>query len=102
MASRADVPVTADPAPRFVLLGELASGGMGSVDLVRMIDALGERVAAMKRMHPQFSRDAEFVQMFRDEIWLTRELRHENVVELVGWGEDDEGPYLVMEFVEGA
>jgi eukaryotic-like serine/threonine-protein kinase len=102
MASRSDVPATADPAPRFVLLGELASGGMGSVDLVRMIDASGERIAAMKRMHPQFSRDAEFVQMFRDEIWLTRELRHENAVELVGWGDDDEGPYLVMEFIDGA
>jgi serine/threonine protein kinase len=102
MTSRSDVRATADPAPRFVLLGELASGGMGSVDLVRMTDAAGERIAAMKRMHPQFSRDAEFVQMFRDEIWLTRELRHENVVELIGWGEDDEGPYLVMEFVDGA
>jgi serine/threonine protein kinase len=102
MAPRSDVTASADPSPRFVLLGELASGGMGSVDLVRMIDPSGVRVAAMKRMHPQFSRDAEFVQMFRDEIWLTRRLRHENVVELIGWGEDDEGPYLVMEFVDGA
>ncbi len=106
MASGWDLPLERDAAsseaPRFVLLGELASGGMGSVDLVRMTDASGERVVAMKRMHPQFSRDAEFVQMFRDEIWLTQSLRHENIVQLIGWGEDDDGPYLVMEFVDGA
>lgn len=91
----------ADP-PRFVLLGELASGGMGYIDLARMTDASGERVVAMKRVHPQFSRDAEFVRMFRDEIWLTQGLHHPNVVELVGWGEDEDGPYLVMELVDGA
>ena len=31
--------------------------------------------------------------MFRDEIWLTGSLSHANVVGLVGWGEDDGGPY---------
>jgi hypothetical protein len=40
--------------------------------------------------------------MFRDEIWLTQGLHHPNVVELVGWGEDEDGPYLVMELVDGA
>ena len=91
-------PATAN-APRFVLLGELASGGMGSVDLVRMTDAWGERTVAMKRVHPHFAKDDEFVSMFNDEILLTQGLHHENIVELIGWGEDSSGPYLVMEFV---
>jgi serine/threonine-protein kinase len=83
------------------LARELTSGGMGSVDLVRMIDASGERIAAMKPAHPQFSRTPVSPDVSRRNL-ADLDLRHENVVELVGWGEDDESPYLVMEFVEGA
>lgn len=89
------------PALDLTVLGEIASGGMGAVELARLTDSDGERLVAVKRMHPEYSRDPEFVRMFRDEIWLTGSLSHPNVVGLVGWGEDEGGPYLVMEYVEG-
>jgi serine/threonine protein kinase len=88
-------------APELTVLGEIAKGGMGSVELARMVDAAGESLVAVKRMHPEHSRDLDFVRMFRDEIWLMGALRHPNIVSLVGWGEDEGGPYLVMEYVDG-
>jgi len=88
-------------APALTVIGEIASGGMGSVELARMVDASGERLVAVKRMHPEHARDLEFVRMFRDEIWLMGALRHPNLVGLLGWGEDEGGPYLVMEYVDG-
>ncbi|MBI3205308.1 MAG: protein kinase [Myxococcales bacterium] len=89
------------PALDLTVLGEIASGGMGAVELARLTDPDGERFVAVKRMHPEYSRDPEFVRMFKDEIWLTGSLSHPNVVGLVGWGEDDGGPYLVMDYIEG-
>jgi len=89
------------PALSLTVLGEIASGGMGAVELARLDDGGGERFVAVKRMHPEYARDQEFVRMFRDEIWLTGSLAHPNVVGLVGWGDDDDGPYLVMEYVDG-
>jgi serine/threonine protein kinase len=91
-----------------MVLGELASGGMGRVDLARVIadgdvKARGaRRILAVKRLHPHLARDARFVEMFLDEVWMTAALRHPNVVELVGWGRDVAGCFLAMEFVHGA
>ncbi len=85
----------------LTVLGEIASGGMGTVELARLSDPDGDRLVAVKRMHPEYARDPEFVRMFRDEIWLTGSLNHPNVVGLVGWGEDEAGPYLVMEYLDG-
>ena len=32
---------------------------------------------------------------------MTASLKHPNVVEVVGWGTDDEGTYLAVELVQG-
>jgi serine/threonine-protein kinase len=85
----------------LAVLGELASGGMGRVDLARVIGA-EEWVVAVKRLHPHLARDAHFVAMFLDEVRVAGSLRHPNIVELVGWGKDDDGTFLAMEFVYGA
>src|SRR5688572_26759361 len=88
-------------APELMLLGEIASGGMGSVQLGRLRDGVGERLVAFKRMHPEYAKDPDFVRMFKDEIFLTGSIRHPSVVGLIGWGEDQDGPYLLMEYIEG-
>lgn len=85
-------------SPGLVVLGRLASGGMGTVSLARTDD--GELVA-VKRMHPHLAEDSHFLRMFLDEIWLTGALDHSNVVKLVAWGVDDTGPYFATEFVHG-
>ncbi len=56
---------------------------------------------ALKRLLPAWRRDARSVTAFLDEARLMGLLRHPNVVRVFDVGEDEEGPYLLMEFVDG-
>ena len=81
---------------------ELASGGMGSVELSRALSGshAGE-IVAVKRLHPHLEREKHFADMFFDEAWITAGLHHPNVVEIFDWGTDSVGRYLALEFVPG-
>ena len=81
---------------------ELASGGMGSVELARAIGGprSGE-VVALKRLHPHLEREKQFADMFFDEALISSGLRHPNVGMMFDWGTDSSGRYLAMEFVPG-
>ncbi len=80
---------------------EIARGGMGSVSLVVRDHGHFERLHARKRLH-ESSRDDEAMRaMFLDEARIAGLIRHPNVVSVTDVGEDDEGPYLVMDYVDG-
>ncbi|MCB9623558.1 MAG: serine/threonine protein kinase [Sandaracinus sp.] len=85
-------------AAGYVPLFELAKGGLGRVEVVMRHDGSYERLYVKKRPH---GKDAETRATFLDEARLAGLLRHPNVVGVLDVGEDDEGPYLVMDFVEG-
>ena len=75
--------VSADPRMigRYALYNEIASGGMATVHFGRLVGAGGfSRTVAIKRLHPQFASDPEFVAMFLDEARLAARIRHPNVV----------------------
>ncbi|MEM9188155.1 MAG: serine/threonine-protein kinase [Myxococcota bacterium] len=79
----------------------LAEGGMGRVDLaVRHVGGF-QRLYAVKRLHPHLASDPEFRDMFLDEARIAGHLRHPNIVGVLDVGEDDQGPYLVMDYVDG-
>ena len=62
-------------------LREIASGGMATVHFGRLLGPVGfSRTVAIKRLHPQFAKDPEFVAMFLDEARLAARIRHPNVV----------------------
>jgi eukaryotic-like serine/threonine-protein kinase len=86
---------------KLELLGKLATGGMATVWVARNA-AEPERLIALKRIHRHLAKSGDFLSMFLDEIWMTGELAHANVVPLVGWGVDQDGPYMAMELVRGA
>jgi serine/threonine-protein kinase len=87
---------------RLESLAEIARGGMGSVELCRVIDGrLAGHIIAIKRLHANIAEDAEFVSMFLDEAWITAALKHPNVAQVMAWGTDDEGPFLAIELVQG-
>ena len=66
---------------RYALFDEIASGGMATVHLGRLLGPSGfARTVAIKRLHPQFAKDPEFVAMFLDEARLAARIRHPNVV----------------------
>jgi len=65
---------------RYALYEKIASGGMASVHIGRLLGPVGfARTVAVKRMHPQFAEDPEFVSMFIDEARLAARIRHPNV-----------------------
>src|SRR3954471_8877544 len=87
---------------RYVLYGELASGGMATVHFGRLSGPVGfSRTVAIKRLHPQFAKDPEFVTMFLDEARLCGRIRHPNVVPTLDVVATEGEIFLVMEYVAG-
>src|SRR5205823_5990943 len=87
---------------RYILHGELASGGMATVHFGRLRGPVGfSRTVAIKRLHPQFAKDPEFVAMFLDEARLAARVRHPNVVHTLDVVSKQDEIFLVMEYVAG-
>ena len=88
---------------RYLLCGEIASGGMATVHLGRLIGAGGfSRTVAIKRLHPPFARETEFVAMFLDEARLAARICHPNVISVLDVVTDGADLFLVMEYVRGS
>jgi eukaryotic-like serine/threonine-protein kinase len=87
---------------RYALHDEVASGGMASVHLGRLLGPVGfARTVAIKRLHPQFAKDPAFVAMFLDEARLASRIRHPNVVPTLDVVNLEDELFLVMEYVHG-
>lgn len=86
----------------YELLRLLATGGMAEVYEARLPGPHGfSKRVAVKRMLPQFARDARLVAMFCDEARIHAGLDHPNLVEVIDFGEDGGELYLAMELVDG-
>jgi hypothetical protein len=87
---------------RYLLFDEVASGGMATVHLGRLLGPAGfARTVAIKRMHPQFAKEPEFVSMFMNEARLASRIQHPNVVSTLDVIAQDGELLLVMEYVPG-
>jgi serine/threonine-protein kinase len=87
---------------RYVLYDEIASGGMATIHLGRMLGQVGfTRTVAIKRLHPHFAKDPEFVAMFIDEARLAAGISHPNVVSTLDVVALEGDLFLVMDYVEG-
>jgi serine/threonine-protein kinase len=87
---------------RYALYDEIASGGMATVHFGRLRGPLGfSRTVAVKRLHPQYARDPEFVAMFIDEARLAARIRHPNVVQTLDVVATEGELFLVMDYVQG-
>ncbi len=87
---------------RYEIITHLAAGGMATVFLGRALGAAGfHRLVAIKLLHPHVAADQQFTTMFLDEARLAARIHHPNVVPTLDLQHGSEGPYLVMEFVEG-
>jgi len=87
---------------RYALYDAIASGGMATVHLGRLIGHVGfERTVAIKRLHPQFAQDPEFVSMFLDEARVVGRIRHPNVVPTLDVVAASGELFIVMEYVQG-
>ncbi|MBX3184038.1 MAG: protein kinase [Polyangiaceae bacterium] len=87
---------------RYAIYQEIAAGGMATVHLGRLVGEGGfSRTVAIKRLHPQFARDADFVDMFLDEARIAARIRHPNVVSTLDVVANDGALLLVMDYVHG-
>jgi len=87
---------------RYALYDEIASGGMATVHIGRLLGAVGfSRTVAIKRLHPHFAKDPEFVSMFVDEARVAARIRHPNVVPTLDVVQTEDELFLVMEYVQG-
>jgi eukaryotic-like serine/threonine-protein kinase len=83
---------------RYRLVAPLGSGASAQVYLAE--DVTLERRVAVKILHPAFAGDEAFLRRFGAEARAAAALSHPNVMAVYDWG-DDEGPYLVLEYLAG-
>jgi serine/threonine protein kinase len=85
---------------RYLILDEIASGGMATVHLAHA-SGQDDRFVAVKCMHAHYARDPDFVSMFLDEAMLCTQIRHENVVATIDVSQERDELLLVLELVDG-
>src|SRR6516165_8004505 len=87
---------------RYTLFREVARGGMATVHLGRLRGPAGfARTVAIKRLHPPYARDPEFVSMFLEEARLAARIQHPNVVSVLDVVAAESELFLVMDYVHG-
>jgi len=72
---------------------------MGTV--YRGVHAKTQLPVAIKMLAEPLADDENFRQRFNKEIEALRQLRHPNIVRLLGYGQEDDSYYYVMELIEG-
>jgi serine/threonine-protein kinase len=87
----------------YEVLLELARGGMGKVYLARSVGPGGvERLVAIKRAHEHLLVTSKAVaERFLDEARTAALVHHSNVIGVHQAGSDEDGYFLVLDYVEG-
>ena len=84
---------------RYRLLSALGTGASAHVFLAE--DVSLQRHVAVKVLQPALATDESFLKRFRAEARSVASLNHPHVLRVFDWGEDVDGPYLVLEYLGG-
>ncbi len=84
----------------YRIVRKVGRGGMGTV-YMGVDDASGQ-TAAVKLLAADMAQQADFRDRFKAEIETLRKLNHPNIVQIFGFGEEDEQIFYAMEFVAGS
>ena len=71
-------------------------------DVYRAEHQLAGRVVAFKLLRSDFAEDQDLTRRFFQEAQAVNRIRHPNIVDVLDAGFSEEGPYVVMECLEGA
>lgn len=76
--------------------------GRGGMSIVYKADhpTLSKKVA-IKLLSPSLSQDPKFIERFKNEAKLLSSFRHQNIVSIIDFGEENKQYYIVMDFIEG-
>ena len=84
---------------RYEILQLLGEGGMGAV--YKAMDRELGRPVALKVIQPFMAADPGILARFKQEILLSQQVTHRNVVRIYDLGEANGVKFITMEFVEG-
>jgi serine/threonine protein kinase len=88
-----------DLESRYKVEGALGEGGMGAVHLAT--DTRLGRKVAIKRIVGEAAGNRMAVQRFLTEAKSIAALNHPNIVQIYEFGRATDGPFLIMEYVDG-
>ena len=86
-------------AGRYEILQLLGEGGMGAVYKAR--DRELDRFVALKLIRRELSSNPAIVARFKQELLLSHQVTHKNVIRIYDLGDSDGIKFITMEFVEG-
>lgn len=90
------------PFGPYLLLAQLARGGMGEVFLAKHGGLQGfEKVCVVKTLRPEFAAEDEYVARFSDEARVVIQLSHRNVCPVFDVGRAQGQLYVAMEHLIG-
>jgi serine/threonine protein kinase/Flp pilus assembly protein TadD len=84
---------------RFRIIRLIGKGGMGEVYEADDLELTGR--VALKTLRPELSHDPQFLQRFKREVNLARQITHPNVCRVFDVGSDDGRAFLTMELLSG-
>ena len=84
----------------YKITSKIGEGGMGSVFLAEHTKL--SRKVAIKNLHDVLVKNEEIRKRFQNEAQAMAKLQHENIVNLLDFEENEDGLFLIMEFVDGA
>jgi serine/threonine-protein kinase len=84
---------------RYRLVTALGTGASAHVYLAD--DVSLHRRVAIKILHPALAGDTAFLKRFRAEARAVAALNHPNILQVYDWGEQEDEPYLVLEYLAG-
>ncbi len=78
---------------------EVLLGSGGTADCYKRI--IGNRAYCIKRPKLQYCFSEDYMNLFRKEFALGIELEHPNIVRYFDYGEDEKGPFIKMDYMDG-
>jgi len=84
---------------RYVIEELLGQGGMSAV--YKATDPNLKRVVAIKMIHTHLSDNPDFVKRFEEEAAAVAQLRHNGIIQVHDFNQDNGVYYMVLEFVPG-
>ena len=83
----------------YKIISLLGEGGMGDVYLAEHVSI--KRKVAIKVLKPELVKNEEIRKRFKNEASMLAHLQHSNIVGLIDYVEQEDGLFLIMEYVQG-
>ncbi len=94
--------IAAQKLGRYIIIEEIATGGMATIYRAKLIGAAGfEKEVAIKKILSYWTHQKEFVDMLIDEAKTLVHLHHNNIVQVFELAKEADNYFVVMEFVKG-